>query len=153
VTSQWWADDDGLFAALGSALKTAQDMPRDFVDAGKAAFAWHNIDAELAALTYDSAHQKEALATTRAEQAPLRALTFASADWTIELEITDDALCGQIVPPEPGRVELRMVGGEVVTATIDEVGYFVIRPIPSGSFRLHCQLSGGANVLTGWIDL
>lgn len=46
--------DDRLVAALTEALREAEVVPPRFVDVGRAAFAWHNVDAELAELTYDS---------------------------------------------------------------------------------------------------
>ena len=44
-------DDDRLLAALGQALKAREAVPSWFIETGKNAFAWHNIDAELAQLT------------------------------------------------------------------------------------------------------
>jgi hypothetical protein len=148
-----WTDDDELLAALKEALRAADDVPPDFVQAGKAAYTWHTIDAELAELTYDSAQDDTfAPATTRAEPAPLRAMTFAAPDLTIELEVTDEALLGQLVPPQTGEVQITTASGPVTTAPVDEIGCFVVRPLPSGSFRLHCQAAAGS-VLTGWITL
>jgi len=154
VTVPWWSSDDQLVDKLDGALRAAESVPRDFVEAGKAAYAWHDIDAELAALTYDSALDTERVAAvTRAEPAPLRSLTFAAAQLVIELEVTDDALLGQVVPPQPGELEVRLANGQVIVATIDEVGCFVIRPVPTGSFRLRCRTDAGASVLTDWIAL
>ncbi len=154
MASQWWTDDDELLAALDDALRSARDMPREFVEAGKAAYAWRDIDAELATLTYDSVIEDErVLAISRSEPASLRSLTFTSAEFTIELEVTADALLGQIVPPRPGRAEARTASGDVMTAGIDEIGCFTIRPIPAGSFRLHCQIADGGTVLTKWFTL
>lgn len=153
MTIQWWSDDDQLLAALGDALRAARDVPPDFVEAGKAAFAWRDIDAELAALTYDSAHDTErAPAVSRAEPALLRYLTFASEQVTIELEVTRDAVLGQIVPPQPGVLEVHVWDGEPMTTAIDEIGCFVLRPIPSGRFRLRCRMAG-ADVVTDWFSL
>ena len=50
----WWDDDEELLALLRDALAEQHDVPARFVEAGKASFAWHSIDAELAALAYDS---------------------------------------------------------------------------------------------------
>ena len=44
-------DDDRLLAALSQALKAREAVPSWFIETGKSAFAWHNIDAELAQLT------------------------------------------------------------------------------------------------------
>lgn len=149
----WW-DDDELLTVLDSALHAALDVPADFIEVGMAAYAWHNIDAELAALTYDSARAaSDAIALTRAEPATLRALTFVAPDLTLELEVADDALRGQLVPPQPGQVEVLAIDGTRLVAAVDEVGYFMIRPVPSGSFRLYCRTGTGINVLTSQVAL
>jgi hypothetical protein len=155
--SQVPGNDDQLLRELNEALRAARAVPRDFIDAGKAAFAWHNIDAELAALTYDSAGQGGAIGhtvQTRAEPAALRNLTFAAPELTIELEVTDDAIRGQLVPPQRGEIEVEILSSNAVgtTAVADDVGYFVIRPVPTRSFRLCCH-TAGCSVLTTWIAL
>lgn len=150
MADRWWSDDDQLLSLLKAAREAGRDVPPEIVDAGKAAFAWRNIDAELAALTYDS-YLTDAGSVTRAEPAPLRALTFATAQITIELEVTADTLVGQIVPEEAGSVTARLDTGQTADADIDEMGYFVFRPIPPGRFRLRCRTQSGADVLTGWI--
>jgi hypothetical protein len=151
VVSPWWSDDEQLFVALKSALRERSEVPDAVVAAAKAAYAWRTIDAELAGLTYDSADDDDLVLATRAESAPLRALTFASEGFTIELEVTADALHGQLVPAHAGTVEVRFASGEGSTVPINEVGYFVIRPVPVGSFRLRCQTRSGTSVLTGWM--
>ena len=154
MTVPWWSDDDQLLDKLDGALRAAEAVPRDFVETGKAAYAWHDIDAELAALTYDSAHDERRVpAVTRAEAAPLRALTFAAAQLMIELEVTAGALLGQIVPPQPGELEVRLASSQIITVAIDEVGAFAIQPVPTGSFRLRCRTDAGLSVLTDWIAL
>jgi hypothetical protein len=158
VTEPWWRDDAELLAALGNALREAEAVPRSFVQAGKAAYAWHNIDAELAelaALAYDSAHEapERAPATRAAQLAPLRSLTFASSQLSVHLEVTRDALHGQVVPAQPGEIELHPADGSPTTIAVDEVGWFVIRPIPTGSFSLRCRTAEGITVVTDPITL
>jgi hypothetical protein len=155
VTSPWWNDDEELLAALGGALRSGADVPGRFVEAGKAAFAWHNIDAELAALTFDSADAASGrlAAATRAEPAALRALTFATARLSIHLEVTRHALHGQVVPAQPGEIELRPATGAPTNVEVDEVGWFVVEPVPTGAFRLRCQTATGTVVVTDWITL
>jgi len=152
---QWWYDDDRLLAALGEALGSARGVPARFTEMGRAAYAWHGVDAELATLTYDSVSTGDwaVLAASRAEPASLRNLTFTSGDLTIELELATDCLLGQLVPPQPGWIQARTATGDAVTAAIDQVGGFAIRPVPRGSFRLHCHTEAGADVLTGWITV
>jgi hypothetical protein len=146
-------DDEELLAALREALAERQSVPADFVQAAKSAFAWHNIDAELAELTYDSSRDAELEPSTRAETASIRALTFTSAHLTIELEVTEDAVLGQIVPPQPGTVRVQPGEGAETTVPADDIGCFSIRPIPTGTFRLHCRTATNADALTGWIAL
>lgn len=155
MSQQWWKDDDQLLAALGEALRSERSVPAEFIEMGKAAFSWRGIDAELATLTYDSVFEdaEAELAGMRCEPASLRYLTFTSAELTLEIEVTDDAILGQLVPPGPGGVEVRTTDGTVVTAVIDQGGGFTVRPVPRGSFRLYCHAANGASVLTNWVML
>jgi hypothetical protein len=146
-------DDEELLAALRQALAERQAVPPEFVEAAKNAFAWHNIDAELAELTYDSSRDAEPAPSTRAETASIRALTFTSAHLTIELEVTHDSLLGQIVPAQAGTIKVQLRDGAESTVPADGIGRFTIRPMPAGTFRLHCKTSADADALTNWITL
>jgi hypothetical protein len=150
VPRSW--DDDELLAQLAEAQAEAASVPRDFIEAGKAAYAWRTIDAELAELVYDSALEAQSGAAVRAEEAQLRSFTFTSSAVTIEIEVTDKALLGQLVPPQPGEVEVVTSAGSSHAEPIDEVGCFTIRPVPAGSFRLHCRTATGLFVSTGWLN-
>src|SRR5260221_9420412 len=101
MVAEGW-DDEELLAALREALRAREAVPPEFVEAAKNAFAWHNIDAELAQLTYDSSRDSDYDASIRAEAASIRALTFTSTHLTIELEVTHDSLLGQSTRPQPG---------------------------------------------------
>ena len=146
-------DDEDLLTVLRQALAERQAVPPEFVAAAKNAFAWHNIDAELAELTYDSSRDAETAPSTRAETASIRALTFTSAHLTIELEVTHDSLLGQIVPAQPGTIKVQLRDGAETTVPADGIGRFTIRPMPAGTFRLHCRTSADADALSGWITL
>jgi hypothetical protein len=149
VVNAVWEDDD-LISALQEALRAGEAVPDDFVAAGKAAFAWRNIDAELARLTYDSVRDLELAASLRAEEATIRALTFTSARLTIELEITTDAVVGQIVPAQPATIIVQPgAAGTQTEARADEIGCFTIQPIPAGAFRLQCRTDNGLEIMTG----
>jgi hypothetical protein len=147
-------DDEELLAALGDAMRARQAVPEWFVETGKNAYAWHNIDAELAQLTYDSDSETDrgAAAAVRSESASIRALTFTSARLSIELEVASDSLLGQIVPPRPGTLEVHTTAG-VTSWPVDEIGCFTVAPIPASPFRIRCRTEDGADVLTGWITL
>ena len=98
-------DHEELLAALGETVKARQAVPEWFVETGKNAYVWQNIDAELAQLTYDSdsAADRGVAAAVRSEAASIRALTFTSARLSIELEVASVSLVGQIIPPGPAR--------------------------------------------------
>jgi hypothetical protein len=145
-------DDDELLAALGEAIQAREEVPEWFVETGKNAYAWHNIDAELARLTYDSSRDRDAVAVVRSEAASIRALTFTSAQLSIELEVTAGSLVGQIIPPRAGTLEVHTTVG-VTSSPVDEIGCFSVTPIPNSPFRLRCRTEDGADVLTGWVTL
>jgi hypothetical protein len=151
VSDRW--DDEVLFTALRQAVQARQAVPAEFVTAGKNAFTWHSIDAELAQLTYDSSRDTEVTRSTRSEAASIRALTFTSAHMTIEIEVSQDSLVGQIVPPQAGTIKILHRDSPETAVTADDIGCFSIHPIPSGPFRLHCRTAVGLDSFTGWITL
>ncbi len=155
MARQWADDDDDLMAALQEAFRAERDVPREFIEAGQAAYTWRNIDAELATLTSDSATglATAAAAPVRSAEASPRFLTFSSADLTIELEIGPDGIIGQIVPPRAGHADACPASGPASSTEIDDIGCFVIRPLPTSPFRLHCHASSGISALTTWITL
>jgi hypothetical protein len=148
----WDWDDDQLLAALGEAMKARREVPEWFVQTGKNAYAWHDIDAELAQLTYDSSRDHDTVGAVRSEAASIRALTFTSARLSLELEVGEGSLLGQIIPPRAGTVEAHTKTG-VTTWPVDEIGCFAVEPIPASPFRLRFCSADGIDVLTGWITL
>lgn len=145
--------DEALLAALREALAAREAVPAAFVEAGKHAYAWHDIDAELAQLTFDSHRDIEVIASTRSESAPIRALTLQSARFTIEVEITDEALLGQLIPPQGGTAEMQTQSDRSSNTSINEVGSFVIEPKPDTPFRLRVRTDSQADVVTGWLTI
>lgn len=157
-------DDDELLAALRQAVREREAVPPEFVEAGRNAFAWRNFDAELAQLTYDSAEEaarhddtmaavRTGPASGRAERASVRALTYTSVHLTIELEVTQDSLLGQVVPAQPATIRMQPRSGKETSLEADEIGRFSVQPIPPGPFRLHCRTAPGVDAVTGWITL
>jgi hypothetical protein len=146
-------DDDQLLTVLGESLQAQRDVPAGFTEAARRAYAWHNIDAELAQLTYDSLQHSAPSPSVRSETASIRALTFTSDHLSIEMEVNEDSLLCQLVPTDEATIELQTRAGVIARIEADEVGCFPIRPIPSAPFRLHCQIADGATVVTGWIIL
>jgi hypothetical protein len=143
--------DDDLLAALREAMKARSEVPPGLVEAASNAYTWRTIDAELAELTYDS--DSEVSVTTRSESASIRALTFTSARFTMEVEVTTTSLIGQVIPPRAGTIEAQTRDGTSTLAQVDDIGCFSVEPIPAVPFRLHYRSREGADVVTGWITL
>ncbi|WP_248960014.1 hypothetical protein [Sphaerisporangium perillae] len=155
----WWSDDDRLIAELGHAVREAR-VPESFVRAGKGAFTWRTVDAELAELRLDSwLSASEASEPTglrdeppgRRHGAGPRTLSFAARELSIEVEIHADAVRGQLVPAQPGTLLVRDDDGPVRDVPVDDVGWFVIEPVPARRFRLHVRTAAGSAVITDWI--
>jgi hypothetical protein len=151
VRDDW--DDDQLLATLGEAMRARETVPARFIEAAKNAYAWHNIDAELAELTYDSSRDESWSAAVRSETASIRTLTFTSAHFSLELEVTEDSLLGQIIPPREGTIEAQTGAGATTTTPVDKMGFFSMEPIPASPFRLHYRTTEGTDLVTGWITL
>jgi hypothetical protein len=151
VPDSW--DDEQLWEALREALRARQAVPSWFVETGKNAFAWHNIDSELAQLTYDSQRDTHEAMVMRAETASIRALTFTSTHLSLELEVTENSLLGQIIPARSGTLEIHPRNGESSATEVDELGCFSVEPIPPSPFRLRWRAPDGIDVMTGWITI
>ena len=143
--------DDELFTELREALQAAQQVPPNFLAAGKAAFTWRDVDTELATITHDSVTSAET--GTRADRAELRALTFVSSELTIELEVTEDALIGQVAPAQAGQIGWEGPNGRSDVVEVDDIGWFTIRPVPAGPMRLRLRTASGAVIHTEWTTL
>ncbi|GAB3955591.1 hypothetical protein GCM10029976_098830 [Kribbella albertanoniae] len=81
----------------------------------------------------------------------MRALTFASDGWTIEIELTSEGLLGQLDPPAAGEITASTDSGVLATARIDDLGFFVLKPLPKTPYRLTCIVDDGPTILTGWV--
>jgi hypothetical protein len=144
-------DNEQLIAALRQSLAASRDVPPEAIAAARSAYAWRNVDAELAQLSYDSSRDRDLALSRQSETATIRALTFVSENLTIELEASEDSLLGQVVPVQQGSVQVQASTGDVTTVTLDELGCFTVQPIPATAFRLHCRTADGSDMLTGLI--
>lgn len=144
--------DDRLLARLAAALDAADPAPDAVVAAAKASLTWRTIDAELAALVFDSAMEEPA--GVRAVES-VRQVTFRAPGVEIELAVLAETvrrLVGQLVPPQTAAIELHHAGGSMAAAA-DALGRFTFEDVPIGSIRLTCRLEGddGGVVTTEWI--
>jgi len=140
-------DDDRLLDELRAALRQAGTTTPTMVAAGRAAFSWGGVDAELAVLTHDSL--RDGLTGVRGAAAPPRALVFTGAEVSVEVELTGTGLTGQLIPPAAGEISLLGPDGELATVTADELGCFDLARPPHGLVRLRCRTTSGV-LLTDW---
>lgn len=148
--------DADLLAELGRLLGPVDDPPPEALAAARAVFTWRTVDAELAALTYDSLLDLDA-AEARSASVVTRTLTFESGSVIVELEIEEGAgrrrLLGQLVPPRRARVEVRGPG-RTVTVDADEMGRFtVVLGTTAGPVALTCRTEDGTVVETAAVRI
>jgi len=143
-----WSDDELL-----AAVKDLSDslVPFGANEAAMELFTWRTVDAELAALTADSAIDEPAGVRAASEA---RTLTFTAQEVQVIVQITERAgqrqMLGQLVPGRPAQVLVRQ--GELIrTIVADPLGRFVIDDLgPHGPLSLRCSWSEGA-VTTDWV--
>ena len=152
------APEDELLELLRGALREDDPVPDEVVRAAKAAWTWRTIDAELAALTYDSALDDEALAGVRGV-ATARSLSFGDGELLIEIELTDAGdderlqLVGQIAPAVPATVAVERVDGRAAVSTgTDDLGRFHADGVARGVVRLRVEGSRGT-LVTDWFAI
>ncbi|WP_214407721.1 hypothetical protein [Pseudonocardia lacus] len=126
--------DRELLRELGSVLQRVAPLPPDVVRAAKGLFTWRTVDAELAALAYDSLLDDDA-ALARSVAGP-RIVTFEAGELTVEVEVDDRPsgrrLVGQLVPAQAAALELRRLTPEssgAISTTADDLGRFLL-PMP-----------------------
>lgn len=154
-----WADDDALAADLAQAVGE-QEHVRRITSAAMSAFHAHRgmlalreeleTDLLLLSLVHDSC-TADALAGVRDRSGQQsRTLVFEGEGLGVEVDVTDGAVEGQLIPARPGRVVLRRPDGEVASADTDEVGYFRLDVRTEGPVRLLCESAEGSCV-TQWL--
>jgi len=149
VKPQWWIGDDELLAELGRPDSARFPVPQAVVDAAVAAFRWRTVDAELAALTYDSLFDDDLLAVARSDPG-MRILLFESDELGIELEVDDGVVHGHLRPPQPGQVVLQTVEGHEYSTTANQCGFFRVDMSSHAPFRLRCRTARADCVVTEW---
>lgn len=146
-----WTDDE-LLHELAAALRE-EPVDDNMIRAAQGAFAWRTVDADLIALELDSDATATAGAPVRAGgSAAPRALAFRGGPLSVDIEIDEAGIVGQLTPPQPGRVTLLTAAGPEASTQADEVGCFTF-PLPvSGPVRLHCRV-GDDYFVTQWITV
>jgi hypothetical protein len=143
--------DDVLQAELAGLLRDRLQPPPEVYEAAREVFNLRTLDAELAALTYDSLVDAEP-AGVRSGDGP-RVLTFEADGLTIEAEVDESPggrrLLGQLVPPQPMRLVLESADGRV-PGQADELGRFVI-DLPRRPTRVRMTCERDTPVHSAWL--
>jgi hypothetical protein len=147
-----WADDDALLNELRGAL-AEEAVDAGMIEAAQAVFTWRTVDAELEVLGLDA----EAAGTVPARGAgpgaeSARRFKFRGERLSVEAEIDEEGIVGQLIPPGAGQVTLVTADGPSAVTRTDEVGGFALPPPPLGPIRLDCRL-GTDHFVTEWISI
>ncbi|WP_373305079.1 hypothetical protein [Streptomyces lucensis] len=132
---------------LREAAAVLDPVPEELRQLALDAYALHDLDARVAELTFDSL--VDALPVRGATDAP-RMLTFRAGEVTVDVEVTEAGLMGQVLPPRSARVEV--LGGPQTCrpVPVDTLGRFTSDTAPAGPFAL--RLRTGADVIvTEWL--
>ena len=148
--------DEPLIEELRRAANRFDPPPLPVLEAARASLSWRTIDAELAALTFDSSIDQPAT-ELRGGEGP-RLMTFAAPGLDIEVEVSRVGprrqLVGQVVPIRTAHIEVHH-GGGVETVQADQLGRFSVEAISAGPVRLRCRLDTptARRVVTQWMSL
>lgn len=138
-------DDREPWEGLAGLTSRMDPVPHQALEMARESLAWREPDIALARLVEKSL----SASGVRGDGLP-ELLTFTAGELTIEVEIGDGAVVGQLVPPQPARIRLDHPRGQT-WVDADDLGRFSAEGIASGHLRLTCHpASGGGAVQTAW---
>ena len=149
-----WYDDDALMEGLTEAVARERTVPEHVIQAAKDIFDWRGVDAELELLTlsFDSL-LTDAVGVRSPAPHSHRMLVFDGDGLTIEIEVGQDVLMGQVVPARSERVILQCADGRVDEVIADDAGFFHLRRPRQGQIRLKWPDGEASGAVTGWISI
>jgi hypothetical protein len=138
--------DTTLERLVAATLAAVEPVPDPAREAAYGAVGMVTVEAELAALVYDS--RAGELVLTRGEEAQARIVTFANDHLTVDLELMADGrtIVGELQPAETATVELETIGQGRTAVTADAFGRFRLAS-DATSFRI--RIAG--RLVTPWI--
>ncbi|MET9523293.1 hypothetical protein ABZ935_05545 [Streptomyces coeruleorubidus] len=146
-----WEDEEFDAGLLEEELRQAaavlDPVPAELQQIAVDAYALHDLDARVAELTFDSL--VDALPVRGAGDPP-RMLTFQAGEVTVDIEVTAHGLMGQVLPPQPARIEVLTGPRPGSSLTSDDLGRFTADAPPPGPFALRLR-TGGDVVVTEWL--
>lgn len=142
--------EEDLRGVLREYYTATDPVPARMRAAALAAFAWRDVDHDLAELSTDSLL---VAAPIRSQGGP-RLLTFTVGEVGIEIEVDGTGptrqIVGQVIPPAVGAVRLRAAAQ---TTRADDLGRFFFFAVPAGRFSLTWVPDVGSGCNTAWIDI
>jgi hypothetical protein len=145
-----WSDDE-LMAALAEAMGETDAVTERRRSAAQSAFTWRTVDEELMDLLHDSALEAGA-AVRSAGEATERVLSFGRGELSLELEVSGDAVLGQVVPGQRGTVALQRLDADPRTVETDGAGFFRIEGVAPGLVRF-VVTTATETLTTPWVDV
>jgi hypothetical protein len=139
--------EEVLEEELRQAATVLDPVPEALRQLAVEAYALHDLDARVAELTFDSL--LHALPVRGATDPP-RMLTFQAGGLTVDVEVSGDGLMGQVMPPQPARIEVLSGPGAGAGLTADALGRFTADVPPTGPFALRLRTDGHV-VVTEWL--
>ncbi|MFI6208319.1 hypothetical protein ACIBAI_18275 [Streptomyces sp. NPDC051041] len=139
--------EEVLEEELRRAAAILDPVPPELRQIAVDAYALHDLDARLAELTFDSL--VDGIPVRGAEDPP-RMLTFSAGEVTVDVEVTEQGLIGQVLPPQPARIEVLSGPQAARPLTADDMGRFTADTPPTGPFALKLH-AGGDVVVTEWL--
>lgn len=156
--------DDDLLRELRSLFTHVDPVDVRLLDQARFAYCWRTVDSELAELSFDSLMDHDMALAVRAAGDPTtepRMLGFGAVvdgeDVAIEVELTPGpgpgraSLVGQLLPAVSTTVELQAGSGALAEVRTDDLGRFLIEPVPCGPVRLRVR-HGDRHVHTTWVS-
>ncbi|WP_431990753.1 hypothetical protein [Streptomyces albogriseolus] len=140
-------DEELLEEELRQAASLLDPVPVALLQSAVDAFALRDLEARVAELTFDSL--VDAIPVRGAAAVP-RMLTFSAGEVTLDVEVTEEGLIGQVLPPAPARVEILTGPRPATTTTADDMGRFTAAVTPSGPFALRLHTTDEV-VMTEWL--
>ncbi|MEU6557544.1 hypothetical protein ABZ915_46145 [Streptomyces sp. NPDC046915] len=143
-------DDFGgglLEEELRQAAAILDPVPAELRQLAIDAYALLDLEARVAELTFDSL--VDALPVRGASDPP-RMLTFRAGGLTVDVEVGEDGLMGQVLPPQTARVEVLGGPQTAVPVAADALGRFTSAALPRGPFALRLR-TGGDVIVTEWL--
>ena len=145
-------EESNLLAGLRKGLSESDPLPSEVAEFAKVAFAWRQIDAELAELGFDSIDE-EVPSGVRSTTV-IRMMSFQAGRWMIDIEYDETAgrLMGATTPPGRYTIELHTAGARFTTES-DDSGRFSAEGVVRGPLGMVLRFADGEVVKTQWVVL